>query len=157
MSEQTTIFLFLGVIVVLLAAANSFLVWRFWQINRKTDEFFKGAKTKDFKEVLLRQKEKNSDLDEQIKNAFAKIKNLEEISLTTIRKTGIIRYNPFKEMGGNQSFVIAMLDDKNNGFVLSSLFVKEGNRVYAKALKAGKAEQTLSEEEKQAIAKAIKS
>ena len=58
-------------------------------------------------------------------------------------------------MGGNQSFVIALLDDKNNGFVISSLFIKEGNRVYAKAVKDGKSDYLLSNEEKEAIAIAM--
>jgi len=58
-------------------------------------------------------------------------------------------------MGGNQSFVIALLDDKNNGFVISSLFIKEGNRVYAKAVKDGKSDHLLSDEEKEAINRAM--
>jgi hypothetical protein len=58
-------------------------------------------------------------------------------------------------MGGNQSFVIALLDDKNNGFVISSLFVKEGNRVYAKAIREGKSDYLLSKEEVEAINRAV--
>ena len=50
-----------------------------------------------------------------------------------------------------------LLDEKNNGFVISSLFVQDGNRVYAKAIKDGNSEHTLSNEEKEAINKAIKS
>ena len=92
-----------------------------------------------------------------IKEAFLKIKNLEEISKITIQKTAIVRFNPFNEMGGNQSFVIAILDAKNNGFVISSLFVKDGNRVYAKAIKNCKSDHILSGEEKEAIEKALKS
>jgi hypothetical protein len=94
-------------------------------------------------------------LEDKIKEAFLKIKSLEDICEITIQKTGIIRFNPFNEMGGNQSFVIALLDNKNNGFVISSLFVKEGNRVYAKAIKGGKSDHLLSNEEVEAINKAI--
>ena len=60
-------------------------------------------------------------------------------------------------MGGNQSFIIALLDGKNNGFVISSLFVKEGSRVYTKEIKAGKSDYKLSKEELEAIERAIKS
>ncbi|MCX6722418.1 MAG: DUF4446 family protein [Candidatus Staskawiczbacteria bacterium] len=74
-----------------------------------------------------------------------------------MQKTGIVRFNPFNEMGGNQSFVIALLDDKNNGFVISSLFSKEGNRVYAKTVKAGKSDHMLSSEEVEALNMAINS
>jgi len=60
-------------------------------------------------------------------------------------------------MGGNQSFVIAMLDNKNNGFIISSLFTDEGNRVYAKTIKQGKSDHLLSGEEIQAVERAISS
>ena len=58
-------------------------------------------------------------------------------------------------MGGNQSFVIALLDEENNGFVITSLFIKEGSRVYTKAIKAGKSDHVLSKEELEAVNKAI--
>jgi len=92
-----------------------------------------------------------------LKDAFLKIDNLENILSKTIQKTGIVRFNPFSDIGGNQSFAIALLDEKNNGFVISSLFVKEGNRVYAKAVKDGKSEHSLSNEEIEAIDRAISS
>ena len=98
---------------------------------------------------------KNKELDKKLEEAFLKIKILENLSRLAIQKTGVVRFNPFNEMGGNQSFVIALLDDRNNGFVISSLFIKEGNRVYAKAIKNGKSTHVLSNEEKEAIQKAI--
>ena len=72
-------------------------------------------------------------------------------------KIGVVRFNPFNDMGGNQSFIIAMLDNKNNGFVISSLFVKDGNRVYTKTVKQGKSDYVLSKEEIEAINRAINS
>ena len=54
-------------------------------------------------------------------------------------------------------FVVAMLDDKNNGFVISSLFGKDGNRVFAKPVKAGKSEYLLSKEELEALEQAMNS
>jgi len=112
---------------------------------------------KEFKDIFLLQKERNDGLQEEIKKAFLQIKNLEDISEITIRKIGVVRYNPFNKMGGNQSFCIAMLDNKNNGFLISSLFVGEGSRVYTKTVKGGKSEYTLSKEEVEAIEQAIKS
>ena len=84
-----------------------------------------------------------------------KIKNLEDVCKITIQKTGVVRFNPFNEMGGNQSFVIALLDNKNNGFLISSLFVKDGSRVYSKTVKQGKSDYLLSNEELEAINRAI--
>ncbi len=146
-----------GIIILVLIVINAFLLWYFYKTNKKIDALLEKGKIKDFKDIFLSQKEKNNDLEEKIKEAFLKIKNLENISEKTIQKTSIVRFNPFNEMGGNQSFVIALLDDKNNGFVISSLFVKDGNRVYAKAIREGKSDYLLSKEEMDAIEKAIKS
>lgn len=156
MSFETNIFLLLGAVLVL-AIINVFLVVYCYLSSKKVDILLEKGKIKDFKELLFSQKEKNDDLAEQIKSAFLKIGILEELSRKTIQKVGIVRFNPFNGMGGDQSFAIALLDDRNTGFVISSLFVGEGNRVYAKALKNGKSDHALSAEEKQAIEKALKS
>lgn len=153
MSSQTIVFLLLSIIAVL-AVINIFLLLYFYKTNKRINVLLENGKIKDFKEILLSHNEKNKNLEEKIKEAFLKIKNLEDISQKTIQRTGLVRFNPFNEMGGDQSFVIALLDDKNNGFVISSIFVKEGNRVYAKAIKEGKSDHTLSSEEKEAIIRA---
>jgi hypothetical protein len=150
--------LIISVIIILaLIITNVFLFRYFNQTNKKIDTLLEKGKIKDFKDIFLSQQEKNSGLEERIKEAFLKIKNLEDISQITIQKTGIIRFNPFNEMGGNQSFVLALLDSNNNGFVISSLFVREGNRVYAKSIKQGKSDYLLSKEEMEAMNKAVNS
>ena len=144
--------LFTVVFVVVLI--NLGLIWHFYRTSKKFDNLLEAGKIKSFKDIFLSQKEKNNELEKSLKEVFLKIKDLEDISKITVQKTGIIRFNPFKELGGNQSFTMALLDGKNNGFVISSLFVKDGNRVYAKAIKNGKSDHLLSDEEKKAIEKA---
>jgi len=155
MFTQTVIFLSLGAVALVLVATNIFLFVYSYKANKKIDKLLEKGKIKDFKDIFLSQKEKNDGLEEKIKEAFAKIKDLEDTCEATIRKIGVVRYNPFNDMGGNQSFVIAMLDNKNNGFLISSLFVKEGSRVYAKTVKQGKSDYVLSNEELDALNKAI--
>ena len=154
MALQAIIFLLLGIVILILVAINGFLLWYFYKTNKKIDTLLEKGKIKDFKNIFLSQKEKNNDLEEQIKEAFLKIKNLDNISERTIQKVGVVRFNPFNDLGGNQSFVIALLDNQNNGFVISSLFIKEGNRVYAKFINAGKSDHLLSKEEMEAISNA---
>ncbi len=72
-----------------------------------------------------------------------------------IQKVGLLRFNPFKETGGDQSFILSLLDKQDNGIVLSGLYSRTGMRWYAKKIKEGKGlEHTLSEEEKEAIRQA---
>ncbi|HKG56390.1 MAG TPA: DUF4446 family protein, partial [Candidatus Limnocylindrales bacterium] len=68
---------------------------------------------------------------------------------------GLVRFNPFEDTGGNQSFAVALLDAHGDGFVLSSLHGRGGTRVYAKALTNGRSESTLSGEESEALRLAL--
>jgi len=72
-----------------------------------------------------------------------------------VQKIGVIRYNPFSNVGSDQSFSLALLDADNNGMVITSLFSQEGNRVYGKPVENGSSQYSLSDEEKKAIEKAI--
>jgi hypothetical protein len=72
-----------------------------------------------------------------------------------IQKIGLLRFNPFKDTGGDQSFILALLDGKDTGVVISGLYSRAGTRWYAKKIMMGKGvEHELSNEEKQAIKEA---
>ena len=67
----------------------------------------------------------------------------------------MIRYNPFADTGGDQSFAIALLDSLGNGVVLSSLHSRTDTRVFAKPVQSGRSRYQLSDEEQDAIKKAL--
>lgn len=74
------------------------------------------------------------------------------------QKIGFIRFNPFSHTGGDQSFALCLLDENNDGIVISSLHSRENTRVYAKKLTNGSSpDQILSKEEKAVINQAMKS
>ena len=145
-----------GVVILALVILNGFLIFYFYKTNKKFDLLLEKGKIKNLKEVLFEQIDKTKNQEEIINKIIDRIKNLENISEKTFQKIGVVRFNPFDNLGGNQSFVIALLDAQNNGFVISSLFTKDGNRVYAKSVKNSKSEHLLSDEEKEAIERAIK-
>jgi hypothetical protein len=81
--------------------------------------------------------------------------DLEADSHTHLQRVGIVRFNPFSDTGGSQSFTIALLDKDNNGVVMTSLYARTGNRWYIKNIHNGKATDVeLSREEKAAIQEA---
>jgi len=92
------------------------------------------------------------DSASKISQELAELKNNNKKNL---QKVGMVRFNPFKEGGGDQSFSIAVLDALNNGFVITSLYSNAINRVYAKPITNGASSYALSQEEKEAIGKAI--
>ncbi len=115
--------------------------------------FFKKNKNKpqDVNEILsyVQKLEKKT---EELSEELSVVRKMAELS---IQKVSVIRFNPFKDVGGDQSFSIALLDFENNGFVISSIFMREGSKIYTKPVKNGQSEYALSEEEEKAIKKAL--
>lgn len=91
------------------------------------------------------------DLERNFERISEELESLKKENKFSIQKVGLVRFNPFKEIGGDQSFSIALLDGNNDGAVITSLYTREGNRIYGKPIKAGLSEYLLSEEEKRAI------
>ena len=93
--------------------------------------------------------------DEEIKKLSKRIELLEEESKLSIKEIGLVRYNSFSGVGGNQSFSLALLNNRNNGIAVTSIYSnEEGSRVYGKPIENGKSSYTLSAEEMQAIKEA---
>ena len=115
-------------------------------------KFFKKNKKepKNFKEILSQFK----NLEKDFEKISEELENLKKENKFSIQKVGLVRFNPFSEVGGNQSCSFALLDGNDSGFVITSLYTREGNRVYGKPIKNGQSEYLLSEEEKEAINKA---
>ena len=80
-------------------------------------------------------------------------KNLEKC----VQKIGIVRYNAFKDVGSDLSFTLALLDENDDGVVLNGIYSREMSNIYAKPVEKGKSTYTLSEEEQEAIKKAVES
>jgi hypothetical protein len=74
---------------------------------------------------------------------------------SSLGRVGLVRFNPFEDTGGNQSFALALLDGRGDGFVVSSLHARAGTRVYAKAISNGSSEAALSDEESEALRRAL--
>ena len=90
-----------------------------------------------------------------LQDVDARIREARERLRGSVQNVGMVRFNPFRDAGGDQSFCIALLDEKQNGVVISSLYARDGVRVYGKPIQAGASTYTLSEEERQAISKAL--
>jgi hypothetical protein len=80
---------------------------------------------------------------------------LERDLRTTLGRVGLVRYNPFEDAGGAFSFALAVLDADGTGFVVSSLHARSGTRLYAKPIQAGRSDAALSEEEADAVKRAM--
>ena len=94
-------------------------------------------------------------LEQKLEELSQELADFKQGMKSAVCKVSVVRYNPFGDIGGDQSFSIAMLDDYNNGVIVTSHYGRDANRVYAKPIKNGKPEYTLSDEENKALTKAM--
>ena len=114
-----------------------------------------GGETTSLDQILDQQAQRLDGLSGRL-DALNKLhKELEATTQRSIQKVGVIRYNPFSDAGGDQSFAVALLDAEGNGLVVSSLHSRTETRVFAKPVRAGRSTYSLSDEEQQAVKKAL--
>ena len=80
---------------------------------------------------------------------------LESRTRRSLQHIGMVRYNPFDDTGSDQSFAIALLDDRRDGVVISSLHGRANTRIFAKPVAEGASPHNLSDEEAEAIRIAV--
>lgn len=106
-------------------------------------------------EVLGGQTERIDELGRRVEQLDTVQRELQAASRLALQRVGVIRFNPFQDRGGEQSFAIALLDHAGTGIVVSSLHGRTETRLFAKQISSGKSAITLSEEEQQAIRAAL--
>jgi hypothetical protein len=131
---------------------NVFLQKNIGKIHKKNAAFFSGNNIKNIDSLIINHSNSIKALDKDIQELYAISNQINLQAYKGLHKFAIVRFNPFKDVGGDQSFAIAMLNGKNNGLTISSLYTREGTRIYAKAITGGETEKyPLTEEEKKAI------
>ncbi len=144
-------FLFFGVIILWLGVITIFL----WNAIAHYNKLSRGLTDKSLKSVLenlMKGQAKNKEDIDYLKSYCDKI---HKEGLFHIQKIGLIRFNPFKDTGGNQSFILSMVDGNSTGVIISGLYARSGTRWYAKKVVKGKSlEHELSDEEKMALQEA---
>jgi len=120
------------------------------------NRFTKDLKQKSLKGSLEKILKEIDGSKLKVKDLEKEIKNLQVEGLSHVQKVGLIRFNPFNEIGGDHSFVLAVMDGEEDGFVITCLHTRERTRMYAKEISKGKSGIGLSKEEERAIAQARK-
>jgi 4-amino-4-deoxy-L-arabinose transferase-like glycosyltransferase len=151
---------FLPIILVLVAAtavAIGLAVWlalRLKRLERRYQVLTTGTTGGNLETVL-------EDHVRQLQQAIGRVQELDLLTMrlersnrSHLQRVGFLRFNPFRDTGGDQSFALALTDEAGNGVVVSSLHSREVTRVYAKPLVAWQTSYQLTEEEQQAIRRA---
>lgn len=144
------LFLILGVLVVWFATIE----FRLIRLTRTLRLLFTGRSGADLEQVLRDYMERMDRVDETVRAVHARAARIEEKAPLTISHLGIVRFNPFADKGGDQSFAVAFLDDHGDGVVFTGLHSRSEVRVYAKPIVGNASTYPLTSEESEAIARA---
>ena len=125
--------------------------------KKKYNKFMQGKNAKSLEKDIMALYEDNVFLKENVEKSQKDIEILFEKHQYAYQKMGLIKYDAFKEMGGKLSFTLALLNEKNDGFVMNSVHSSDGCYSYTKKIKGGECNIDLSNEEKDAVERAINS
>lgn len=125
------------------------------RLMNRYEKFMKGKNAENLSAAI----EENFQQMERLEKAYEKNEAKYDSTIHSItssfHKLGIVKYDAFKEMGGNLSFALCLLDDSNTGFILNTMHGRDSSYTYIKEIIKGEAYATLGEEEKKALEKAI--
>ena len=154
-----TLYVILGMAVVMVVMLVFLIINSVKIKNMKLTytSFMSGKDVKSLEEVILK---RFKEVDELKKEDAAKKVQLDDINESlryAFSKMGMVKYDAFNEMGGKLSFALALLDNRNNGFLINAMHSREGCYTYVKEIINGESYINLGEEEKKALNKAINS
>ncbi len=149
---------FLGLAVVVLSVVLAFTLVGLAVQNRRVTalevrllRLTRGSEDGNLEDVLESHLDTVARVEDDVDELAARSAMLEARSQRAFSRIGLVRFNPFEDTGGNQSFALALLDGREDGIVLSSLHTRAATRIYAKTVSAGRSDGALSNEESQAV------
>ena len=126
------------------------------RLRKKYDAFMMGKNAESLEDTLIK---RIQQVDELLEFESENRENIQKISNSlnyTFQKVGMVKYDAFHEMGGKLSFSLALLDQKNDGFIINAMHSREGCYTYIKEIIQGNSVIVLSDEEKEALDMAMK-
>lgn len=148
--------IFLLMMILILGGWLAFVEYRYQQLAHSFRALMTGRGGADLEATLLDFVTRMDRIEQMTQAMDNRVSGVEARLPYLVQHVGVVRFNPFPDKGGDQSFVLAILDDHTNGAVISALHSRVDVRVYAKPVVGGQSTYTLTAEEKEAIARAMK-
>ncbi|MCI8300089.1 MAG: DUF4446 family protein [Lachnospiraceae bacterium] len=125
------------------------------KIRKKYESFMQGKNAESLEDTLITRLQQVDELLESERKNRENIQVISDSLKSTFQKIGMVKYDAFHEMGGKLSFSLALLDQKNDGFIINAMHSREGCYTYIKEIVNGNSIIVLAEEEKEALAIAM--
>lgn len=154
-TNNVLMYVLIGVVIVLIALVIILLVKTF-NLEKKYATFMKGSDGADLESSIFSRFKEIDKLKKEEHLTAEKLDMTCETLISAFQKMGLIKYDAFSEMGGKLSYSLCLLNDKDNGFVLTSIHSREGCHSYIKEIIRGESYVILSAEERKALESAQK-
>src|SRR5262245_17952531 len=141
----------LGVAILVLLLIVIVQARRIGGLGKRLDGITRGEDGRSLEAVLDAHLDKVFGVAREVDDLSARSAVLEANGRRAVQRVGLVRFNPFEETGGNQSFALALTDANGDGIVISSLHARAGRRLYETALVGGRWDAALSAEEAEAL------
>jgi hypothetical protein len=141
----------LGILLVVALILLAVVARRVSRLQKRLAALTRDERGHSLESILEGHLERVLSVDREVDALAVRTAALETNGRRALQRFGLVRYNPFEETGGNQSFALALLDADEHGFIITSLHARSGTRIYARALTGGRAEGPLSDEETEAL------
>ncbi|MEI6512652.1 MAG: DUF4446 family protein [bacterium] len=143
---------FLSVICLVLTVWLVIYAWRWRRFTQKWRTLMTGTSGQNLEVVLYDQLRAKMQMEDDVHDLLENMKQVEANLKRCVQNVSIVRFNAFEDVGGEQSFALALFDGNGDGTVISTVYGRVEGRVYAKELKNCAGIQTLTAEEEAAIA-----
>ena len=145
----------LSVVCIILAVILIITLCKLKTLRRRVDALTRGKDAESLEDIMVNFFERIESLEEGEEITRAALKAIKDNLRITYQKTGLVKYDAFREMSGALSYSLALLDKENNGILISSMYSREGCYTYAKEIENGESKINLSEEEAEALKQAV--
>lgn len=140
-----------GVVILLFIIIVISLWVKLNRLRKKYERMLNGAEGVNVEQILIDLQQKWNEQAVKSNEIDQKIKQIRQDMRQMKSHIGFYRYNAFAEQGSDLSFSVAILDEKQDGVVLTGIHSREQTYMYAKSIEQGQSKYTLSPEEKEAI------
>jgi hypothetical protein len=146
--------LFLFALVILLILGLIITASRLSKLTRLYNRLTRGTSGGNIEENLLVYMDTVAKVDTLTQALDNRLEKLAAVQRTCLQRVGMVRFDAFEDVGGEQSFAVVILDAEKNGVAVSSVYSRTDVRIYAKAINSGKPSHPLTKEEQRAMAQA---
>lgn len=152
-------YILLGLLIIVIILIILMFVQRskISTLNKKYEKFMQGKDAKSLEKSIVNLYDSNQILREQTEKNRKEIRELSKVQKNAFQKFGLVKYDAFRQMGGELSFCLVMLNDRDTGYIINTVHSADGSYTYTKEIRNGQCKLALGDEETKALQIALES